>query len=139
MRKTRRTAVVLTTVVLSLGGSSALATWIDTASASMSISSGSLVAATGLSATPGCLLVVPRVTLSWTATTSVQATGYAVFRKTGAGGYSQIATVSGQAANTYLDTTVAIATTYTYYVQAYVGSWTADSSAAAASTAAVCL
>ncbi len=139
MRKTRRTAVILTTLAVSIGGSSAFATWSDTSSASMPISSGSLVAATGLSATPSCLLVVPQVTLSWTPTTSLQATGYQVFRKTDGGSYGQIATVSGRTASGYLDTTVSIATTYTYYVRAYVGAWTADSATAAVTTVALCL
>lgn len=120
-------------------GSGALASWQVAGAASTPITSGSLVAATGLGATPGCILLLPKVTLGWTPTASLQATGYRVFRKAGAGAYGLITTVAGRTTSSYLDTAVSLSTTYTYYVQAYVGSWTADSATASATTAALCL
>lgn len=139
MRELSRGAVVVLMILTVLGGSQALAFWQDSGSASMSISSGSLASATALTATPECVLVLPRVTLGWTPTTSTQAVGYYVYRRTGAGAYSQIATVTGRTSSGYVDLTVGLGTGYTYYVQAYVNSWTASSATASATTAAVCL
>ena len=138
MRNLSRFAAVVL-ALLALGGSQALASWQDSSSASLPISSGSLTSATALTATPGCLLVVPQVTLSWTPTTSSQATGYRVFRRLGAGSYSTVATVAGSSSNGYVDSTVILSAAYTYYVQAYLGAWTADSSTASATTPALCL
>ena len=139
MRELARCAVVATTLILVLGGSSASAAWQDTSSASMPIASGSLAVATSLVATPGCTLIIPKVTLSWTPTTSTQATGYRVFRRTGAGSYSQIATVTGADSSGYVNSGLSAGTSYTYYVQAYIGAWTADSATASATTPTSCL
>lgn len=112
--------------------------------ASMSISTATLVAPTGLSATGGCqaLIVGPKMTLNWTATTSSFAAGYTVWRSTTHGsGYSQIATVSGRTTVTYTDTTVSgLSTTYFYVLQATFASWSsANSSEASGTTPSLCV
>lgn len=133
-----RRALMASALVVFLGTPSALAAWQDSSSASLPVATGSLAAATSLTATAGCTVVVPKVTLSWTATTSTQATGYRVYRRTGAGSYSLIATVAGRTSNGYLNTPVSTSTSYTYYVQAYVGAWTADSATASVTTPLLC-
>jgi fibronectin type 3 domain-containing protein len=60
------------------------------------------------------------VNLSWTYVNgTTPATGFYVFRKTGAGAFAQIATLTTTTVKAYSDVTVAPATTYTYYVVAY--------------------
>lgn len=112
--------------------------------AAMSISTATLVAPTGLSATGGCqaLIIGPKMTLNWTATASSFATGYTVWRSTTHGsGYSQIATLSGRATVTYVDTTVSgLSTTYFYVLQAAFSNWTsANSVEASGTTPTLCL
>jgi hypothetical protein len=61
-----------------------------------------------------------QVNLSWTYVNgTTPATGFYVFRKTGAGAFAQIATLTTTTVKAYSDVTVAPATTYTYYVVAY--------------------
>ncbi len=139
MTRRLRRVVVATAVAVVVGGQAATASWQDTTSASMPIASGSLTAATGLSATAGCVTAIANVTLGWTATTSPNATGYRIFRRTDLGGYLQIATVAGRTSNSYVDTPVGLLVNHTYYVQAYVGAWTADSGTAAVTTLPVCV
>lgn len=112
--------------------------------ATLSIGSATLVAPTGLSATGGCqaLILGPKMTLNWTATASTFATGYTVWRSTTHGsGYSQIATLSGRATVTYVDTTVSgVSTTYFYVLQAAFSNWTsANSVEASGTTPTLCL
>jgi cellulose 1,4-beta-cellobiosidase len=97
-----------------------------TASISHSVSTGTLAAPTGLTAT--CVTGTSNVTLSWTATTSTIATGYAILRATTNGGpYSRIATVSGRTTTTYTDTIAILATQY-YVVEATRNNWTSPNS-----------
>lgn len=137
--KRLRRVVVTTAIGVVVTSQPATASWQDATSAAMPIASGSLVAATGPSATAGCALLVPEVALSWTATTSPTATGYRVFRRVDTGSYSQIATVPGRTANSYVDTPVVLLTSYTYYVQAYVESWTADTGTATVTSVPSCV
>lgn len=51
------------------------------------------------------------------------ATGYYVYRKTGSGGWEQIAKVSGKSTTSYLDKTAKKGKTYYYSVRAYSGSY----------------
>lgn len=51
------------------------------------------------------------------------ASGYYVYRKTGNGGWSKIATVSGASKVAYTDKTAKAGTTYTYTVRAYNGKY----------------
>lgn len=103
---------------------------------SMSVSTASLSAPTGLSAVnQNCVVLTStQVKLTWTATSSTWADGYEVFRKTGAGSYGSIGTVSGQSTVTYTDTTVAFLTSYTYVVQASKNNWRSPDSGSAAIT-----
>jgi hypothetical protein len=136
-RMARRTAVTAG-LVLAVGASAATAGWQAAVSASMPITTATLTAATSPSATASCLTLIPRVTVSWTPTAS-PADGYRIYRRTGAGAFSLRATVSGRTTSAYVDAPLATSTTYGYYVQAYVGSWTADTTIVSATTAAVCL
>lgn len=90
------------------------------------ISTTSLAAPTGLSAS--CVLGTSNVTLTWTATTSVAATGYVVLRGTTNGGPdSRIATVNGRTTTTYTDTIGQLQTQY-YVVEATRNNWTSPNS-----------
>jgi fibronectin type 3 domain-containing protein len=114
------------------------------AAPSMQVASATLAAPTSVAASAGCRLLHlgPQVVLTWTATTSAFADGYAVLRSTTSGsGYSQIATVIGQSTTTYTDTTPALSTTYYYVVKASKGTgWTSiASNEASATTPLVCL
>jgi len=111
---------------------------------SMQVSSATLQPPTSVAASSSCRLLHlgPQVVLTWTATTSAFADGYAVLRSTTSGsGYSQIATVAGQSTATYADTTPALSTTYFYVVKATKGStWTSvASNEASATTPLLCL
>lgn len=130
------------TIALAAGivtSSAATAGWQDGATASLPVGSGSLVAATGLAAAPGCVLVTHRVTLTWTPTVSTSAVGYRIYRRVGAGSFALLTTVAGRTTSTYADTLLAASTTYTYYVEAYVGAWTAVTANASATTNPLCL
>ncbi len=66
------------------------------------------------------------VTVKWAKTTG--ADGYYVYRKTGSGSYSKIATVKGNTKVSYLDKSAKKGKTYTYYVKAYSGKSVSTSS-----------
>jgi len=120
--------------------SPALASYADSATASATFTTTSLAAPTGLSATGGCAgTLAPKVTLAWTATTSTFATGYDIYRQIGAGAPSLLTSVSPRTVVGYTDTAVSILTSYTYTVRTGFQSWTKTSSAASATTPAVCL
>ena len=59
------------------------------------------------------------ITVTWNPVAG--ATKYKIYRKTGSGGWTGLADVTG---TSYLDTAVTGGTTYTYTVKAYVGGWT---------------
>jgi len=102
-----------------------------------SISSGQLVAPTGLAAAHGTCntLVNDSVNLSWTATTATIADGYEIFRGTANGGpYSSIGTVSGLNTTTYTDSGRPFLTTYYYVVQAKRNNWRSANSGQASIT-----
>jgi hypothetical protein len=106
-------------------------------SPAMTISSASLAAPTGLSASStGCVLnVSTKVKLTWTATSSSWADGYQIFRSTTNGGpYSSVGTVSGQSTTTFTDSSVAFLTTYYYVVQATKLNWRSANSSQASIT-----
>ena len=113
-----------------------------TSTASLSVSSGTLAPPTAPAAVASCvgtIVKLPRVTVSWTATPSTYATGYAILRLT-AGTYVQIGTVSGRSTTSYADNTVALATTYTYKVRATYQNWYAETTgSASATTSLICL
>lgn len=138
---TRRRLCVVAAVAAGalVGGSAATAGWQDGASASLPVSSASLVAATGLAATAGCVLLAHRVSLSWTPTVSTSAVGYRVYRRVGEGSFSLLTTLAGRTTSSYTDTPLAASTSYTYYVEAFVGAWTAASAHVSATTNPICI
>jgi len=128
--------VGLGALVLTVAGT-AYASFSTSVSQSNSVSSGQLVAPTGLAAAHGTCttLVSDSVNLSWTATTSTIADGYEIFRGTASGGpYSSIGTVSGRTTTTYTDSGRPFITTYYYVVQAKRNNWRSANSAQASIT-----
>jgi hypothetical protein len=116
--------VGLLSVNLGLPGRVALATMTATQSVDAVLSTATLHAPTGLAATAAGLVV----TLTWTATVDVRATGYQVMRSTTNGGpYTQIATVASRTTTTYIDVPV-VPGTYYYVLKTYFGPWTSANS-----------
>ena len=112
--------------------------WWDTSTAALTVTSGSLAPATGLGATLTGTTATPTVTLTWTPTVTGYATGYRVFRDTSTGTFTQLATVLGRTTSTTVDSTVGSGVTYTYYLAAYVSSWTASSGTVTITTTGSC-
>ncbi|MEX2554053.1 MAG: hypothetical protein WEB06_00280 [Actinomycetota bacterium] len=109
---------------------------------SNALSTATLQPPTGLTATAGCQLLAPKITLNWTATTSVYADGYDVYRSTTNGGpYTLRAHVTGRTTVTYTDSSgLNTNTTYYYVLQSTANSWTsANSGQASAKTPLICL
>ncbi|HUR51534.1 MAG TPA: hypothetical protein VMZ11_05375 [Mycobacteriales bacterium] len=134
----RRAAVGAVALVLAVAAP-ALGSFRDTAKAASTLATTQLAAPTGLTAVAGCNLVVPKVTLSWTATTTTFATGYDVYRGVGAGTQTLLTTLSPRTVTSYVDNTVALLTSYTYSVRTRFASWSKASSNASASTPVLCL
>ncbi len=61
------------------------------------------------------------LTIKWNKTSG--ASGYYVYRKTGSGSWTKIATIKSASTVSYLDKTAKAGTTYTYTVRAYSGSY----------------
>jgi hypothetical protein len=98
----------------------------------LAVSSATLNAPGGATATANCTKNVSvSVGLAWSA--SNFATGYTIYRATGAGSFSVLVTL-GSGATSYTDTTPAFSTAYSYYVVATFQSWTAQSSTSSATT-----
>lgn len=137
----RRAAAGALLLLVVLGGP-ALGSYGDSATAASSLSTTSLAAPTGFTATAGCTTSIPKlpkVTLSWTATTSTFATGYDIYRATGAGSQTLLTSVSPRTVTSYVDNSVSLITSYTYSVRTRYASWSKASSNASATTAALCL
>jgi hypothetical protein len=133
VRPARRTpaALALVAALVLVAARPAAAAWTSSAPASQSVSSATVEQPPTLAAANSCVLVplTIRVQLTWTASPSTFVDGYEVFRSTTDGGpYSSIGTVSGRGTVTYLDSTVRLATTYFYVVQATKYSWRSPSS-----------
>jgi cellulose 1,4-beta-cellobiosidase len=104
---------------------------------SQTVSTGTLVAPTGLTAVNGACVnnTSWHVNLSWTATTSTIADGYEIFRSTTTGGpYTSLGTVNGRTTTTFVDTTPTFLTTYFYVVQAKRNLWRSPNSTQATVT-----
>ena len=128
--------LLIGTAVVCLAGT-AYASFSNSTSSSGSVSSGQLVAPSGLTAAHGTCTVLASdsVNLSWTATTSTIADGYEIFRGTASGGpYSSIATVSGLNTTAYTDGGRPFITTYYYVVQAKRNNWRSSNSTQASIT-----
>ena len=135
-----RAVPVLAAAGVLLVATPAVATMGDSASASAAFTTTTLAAPTGLTATAGCVgLAAAKVTLGWTASASTFATGYDVYRAVGAGPSTFLASVSPRTTVAYVDTSVALLTSYTYTVKTRFASWSKASVTASATTAAVCL
>lgn len=138
MRRVLLTALVLLVVV----SGPAFGSFADSARAASSFSTTQLAAPTALTATGGCTTStpkLPRVSLSWTATTTSFATGYDVYRAIGAGTPLLLTTLSPRTVTSYVDTAVLVVTSYTYTVRTRFASWSKASAAASATTPALCL
>lgn len=133
----RRAAPAL--VVLLVLAAPAEAAFQQAAAATATHSTDHLTAPTGLTATAGCNLLAFKVSLAWTATTTAFATGYDIYRATGAGQPVLLASVTPRTTVTYVDTSVVGLTTYTYTVRTRFASWTKASASASASTPLLCL
>jgi hypothetical protein len=128
------TAVVTTVVIVASGVGTAWGVFNKSSASSFAVTTATLAAPTGLSATP-----TSTVALSWTATVSANATGTRVFRSTTSGsGYTQIAQIAGLATTTYTDHPGT--GTFYYVVEAYYSgngaNWTSANSTQASATVA---
>ena len=129
--------VALLVVVQVSAAGAAFAAFTSTRSPTQLVSSGTLVAPTGLTAAQG--LCVNNnyniVNLSWTATPSLFADGYEVFRATAAGGpYTSLGTVAGRTTTTYQDQQSLWNTTLYYQVRAKRNLWRSPASNTASIT-----
>ena len=121
----RRLAPTMLVAVLVAGAAydqrSALAAFTGGANnATNTLAAATIDAPSSLSGTPGCVLVLPQVSLSWTE--DADADGHVVWRSATSGGTpSQIGTTTG---TTFTDTTVSLGTTYFYTVTSTAGTWT---------------
>jgi hypothetical protein len=109
---------------------------------SNAFSTATLQPPTGLSAAAGCQFLAPRITLTWTATSSTFADGYDVYRSTTSGGpYSSIAHVTGRTTASYVDASgLSLNTTYYYVLRSTAHSWSsANSTQTSAKTPLICL
>ena len=131
MRAPRLLILGVVVAVVLATASIAAATFASSASTGpMALSSATLNAPGGMSATANCVKPNVSVSLSWSA--SNFATGYTIYRSSGAG-FSSIASV-GSGTTSYTDSSAGYSTAYTYYVEATFQSWTAQSSTASATT-----
>ena len=95
---------------------------------------------TGVTATPGCAgTLKPKITLTWTASTTSRVTGYGIERGLTSTVTTEVGTVGASTA-TYSDTStlLVVNTKYFYVIRAYVGTWYAGSSVVSATTPTVC-
>jgi hypothetical protein len=125
--ETRRTLLLLlSALALTVGVPIGLAVYSGSAAVSgNSFTTDTLNAPTGLSATGG-----GSVSLSWTATADIYASGYNVLRGTTSGGpYSEIAQVTPRTATSYVD--LASPGTYYYVLASYYQNWASANSAQA--------
>jgi hypothetical protein len=85
------------------------------------------------------IILVPEVSLGWTASTTASVTGYQVLRSPDGSSYAVVTTVTGRGSTSYTDTGVSGGTKYWYEVRATAPSGTATSGAASATTPGLCL
>lgn len=134
----RRLTVLATIGVVALA-TPALATYLDSANAAAAFTTSQLAAPTGVAAAGSCSGGLPRVTVTWTATTTAFATGYDVYRAVGLGPSTYLTTVTPRTKVSYIDTAVGLLTSYTYTLKTRYVSWSKASSTASATTPLVCL
>lgn len=142
MRRRRLATVVLAALVLVAHlTNAASAGWsARTSPASLPVSTASLAPPSGLAAANRCLLTVPSVALSWTATPSSFASGYRVYRRLSTdAAFSLRATVSGRSTTSYSDSTVVGGSSYVYVVHAYYAGWSATTGSVSITVPLLCL
>ncbi len=127
-RVARRVAMVLAATVLLAATRPVppvLARMTDAETVAATLTTETLDPPTSLNAVATLGLVV---TLTWTATVDIRATGYQVLRSTVSGGpYTVIGTVTPRTTTTYVDLPL-IPGTYFYVVRTYFGPWTSVNS-----------
>ena len=134
----RRLTVAAAMGVLVLA-SPALALYLDSATATAGFTTTQLAPPTAVGATGGCSGTSPKVTVTWTATTTTFATGYDVYRAVGVGPSTYLTTVTPRTTVAYVDTAVLLLTSYTYTVKTRYASWSTASATASATTPLLCL
>ena len=117
----RPLCVVIVTAAVALAGP-ADAGFSSPASAALAVSSATLAPPAVLSGV--CLLLPARMTLTWTASATVGATGYTVLRRTTGGTFTTVGTVSGRTTTGFVDLTVSVLQAYDYVVLTTVHAWT---------------
>lgn len=107
---------------------------------SNSFATATLQPPTGLLGSGSCDGNSPKVTVTWSSTSSTFAGGYDVYQGTTNGGpYSKIAHATGLTTASYTDQGLVTGTTYFYVIQSTAASWTSvDSSQVQAATPASC-
>ena len=120
-------AIVIVVVI----GAPAFANWSANLQQTQSVTAGVLAAPGGTSAVNGACVKNTswHVNVSWTASASLFADGYEIFRSTTSGGpYTSLGTVNGRATTTFVDTTPTFQTTYFYVVQSKRNLWRSPNS-----------
>ncbi len=123
----RRLVAALAAAVVLVAPATAAAGWIDLTTATAAYSAALLAPPTSPGAGAGqcTVLVGDRTVVSWTATTSVRADGYKVYRSSTSGGpYALVGTVAGRATTSFVDGPLPFSTTYHYVVRATKVLWT---------------
>lgn len=126
LRGSRAVAVGATAGVLATSAGAAYGDFTATRSAAQQVSTARLEPPTSLSAAPGTCTPAQsdEVAVSWVATSSQWADGYHVLRAPHADGpFVVVATVSGQAATTYVDPNLPFDMTFYYVVRAARNEW----------------
>jgi hypothetical protein len=132
-------------MVLTANSATAVAYWSATSNAfTAPAQSRVITSASSLSAAASCVLfsITPKVTLTWTASTTTFTASYDILRSTTTGGpYSQVGSAAGGASTSYTDSaTLNLNTTYFYVIRARLTNWISPlSTEASASTPLVCV
>jgi hypothetical protein len=142
--KSRTSAVLVCALTVTAAASAApgLAAWASSISTGpQALSSVALAAPPSVAAARGACTVLNAtsltVTVTWTATPTQQAQGYAILRSTSAGGpFTMVSTTTGINATSWTDATkqLAFSTTYYYIVKSTVGTWTSPAAGPASIT-----
>ncbi len=144
MRKYLAVSVALAVGLLLGISQKAFASFVSTGTiVQSSISSATLQPPTAVTATGGCQIIIvgPKITLNWMATTSGFVTSYAISRSaTNGGSYTFLASVAGNV-TTYVDTSsLSINTSYYYVINSKFLSWNSvNSNQATGTTPLLCL
>ena len=145
MKNPLRSMPLVGALLIALSGTDAAAWQATTTPGSVAVAHAETLAApTAASAVSSCesIILGPQVTVNWTATNSLFASGYDIRRSTTNGGpYALVGSVAGRTTVTFTDTTVTGSkTTYYYAVRARHLTWSGtDSNQASATTPALCL